>query len=670
MLAQEGGRSPIPPPPPAPSMATESVGLLVPAQQIGKVIGKAGSGLKEVREASGGVKVEVQQSQSSDARSRRVDLIGSNDQIVRAFHVVLIKAFPDECPEPVLLIHPDKAGRVIGKNGDNLKKVRQECRVRVLLEREPVVDQATGTQERLLKLQGMEGDNWGAEQMARALHYVLHLTGVTGPSVGAGAGSPVVTWGQPPQAHAAFGHQMPVATPATSLQVRHASSDPWEIQLHFCVPQMLAGAIIGKAGAQVKQTATVSGCKVSMTKKDIGAERRAVLIGSLEQCSHAQNIIYEQLLEAAQQAEMKITEVEVIFFIRPEAAGAVIGKQGASLKLIREQSGAKIQLDREPVEGHRACRIKGVFESVLQAEKQIFEYVSQVDVKTGAAARSSPGGGKDGPAGHGVVYGGAGYNSGAAYASPETYSEGMAYGGETYGEGKAYGGAARGGGYVYGGVFKQGAAGYGAGGVKREEPDAYAPPAAKRQRVEDDDVDATKLLVPATSAGAMIGKQGANLKALRESTGAHVKMLAQAEAPQWQDLRMLIIMGECHVRTAALTAALRTAFQEEDRCTLRLLVAKAQAGAIIGKGGDMLKRLREECGVKVQVERNEVAGERLVSSEGDLSQVSAVAAAILQILESNKGGASAADSRIPAWEYGQPMPIPGASWQQAHPIGA
>ena len=41
--------------------------------------------------------------------------------------------------------------------------------------------------------------------------------------------------------------------------------------------------------------------------------------------------------------------------IRKEAAGAVIGKSGASLDEIREKSGARIQLAGEVTAGQRPC---------------------------------------------------------------------------------------------------------------------------------------------------------------------------------------------------------------------------------------------------------------------------------------------------------------------------
>lgn len=565
----------------------EMLGVLVPSEHIAKVIGKAGAGLKQIREAAG-IKIQVHQNADVNSGTRRVDLIGATEQIIGAFQLLLNKAFADGNASPTLLIPTDKAGQVVGRGGDNLKKVREECRVRVALEREPVVDPTSGAQERLLTMSGE------MNQMPRALRYML----------GTGAAPAAVL---PP----ALGLP-PLAPSTTHSQVRAPSSDPDEIQLQFTVPDKLAGAILGKGGAQVKQTAASAGCKVSMTNRLAGTERRAVIIGTYSQCVVAQNLLYEQIMEASRAAGQEVSEVSVMFLVRKEAAGAVIGKQGATLKQIREQSGAKIQLAREEVEGQRPCTLTGSMQSVLQAEKSIFEAVRQVPVAEPPAVAPP-------------------YAGPAAYAGPTGPYAGPA--GPYTGPVGPY-------------------APYDAG-AKRPDIVAHAP-TAKRQRVDDPDA-ITKLLVPAQYAGAVIGKQGSGLKEIRETTGAHVDMLQQAQAPQWPNERVVILKGTPGARQAAVLAVLRMAYQMySDSCVLKMLVTGPQAGSVIGKQGGTLKYIREQCGVSVQVEREEVFGERLVTAVGAQGVVSAAAVAILTVL----------DAQIPAPQPEVlPQPSPSLTYE-------
>jgi len=555
----------------------DTVGVLVPAEHIAKVIGKAGAGLKSIREATG-VKVQVQQASDAASGARRVDLSGGAEQIVGGFQLILSKAFSEAYSSLTLMIPAEKAGQAVGRGGANLRKVREQCRVRMALERELLQDPTTGHQERLLTMQGE------VPQMARALGHVLgaETAGFFGAAMV--PTSPVV---------AGFSQLALMCAPSAAgflSQVRPVSADPEEIQLHFSVPDRYAGAILGKGGAQMKQTAAAAGCRICMTTRDVGCERRAVMLGTYSQCSIAQNLLYEQLVEAARAVGEEIGEVTVTFMIRKEAAGAVIGGQGACLKQVREQSGAKIQLAREEVEGQRPCTITGSLQAVIQAEKGIFEIMRQVPIESAA--------------------------------------DGTTYSGGTYTGGFLPDYSARVNGHEWNA----------AGGV--EDVTALAQ-TAKRQRVDETE-KVTKLLVPAQSAGAVIQRQASGLKEIRESTGAHVEMLQHGQAPQWPNDRLVLLRGSADARQGAVFTVLKKAFHADadpGNPRLKLLVSPAQAGALIGRQGGTLKRIREQCGISVQVEREEVLGERLVTATGSHSQVSAAVAAVLAVLEDTGSGA-------------------------------
>lgn len=79
-----------------------------------------------------------------------------------------------------------------------------------------------------------------------------------------------------------------------------------------------------------------------------------------------------------------------MLFIRAEAAGVVIGKQGWVLNRIRKQSNARIQLLREELRGQRPCIIEGPLPNILRAEKHVFDLVAAVPVATAQPARRPP----------------------------------------------------------------------------------------------------------------------------------------------------------------------------------------------------------------------------------------------------------------------------------------
>ncbi|CAI5494659.1 unnamed protein product, partial [Closterium sp. Naga37s-1] len=101
----------------------------------------------------------------------------------------------------------------------------------------------------------------------------------------------------------------------------------------------------------------------------------------------------------------------------------------------------------------------------------------------------------------------------------------------------------------------------------REDPDLELPPAVVAmmrvhrrivEGVSEDEIEAsqpgegfrgqvaTRLLVPATQAGSLIGRQGQTIKALQDSTGAHIRILSLEDVPPCalEDDRVVEVTGE------------------------------------------------------------------------------------------------------------------------------
>ncbi|CAE6920188.1 unnamed protein product [Symbiodinium sp. CCMP2592] len=173
----------------------------------------------------------------------------------------------------------------------------------------------------------------------------------------------------------------------TTGEVSPPSSDPEVMQLHLVVPDRLAGTIMGKGGPQLKQISSTLGCQVRMiSRKTVGQHRiighhRIVIFGTYNQCVIVQELVHGRLMDALRaEGKEPTTETAVVLFVRAEAAGMVIGKQGWVLKQIRKQSNAKIQLLREEVRGQRPCIIEGELQSIIRAEKHVFDLVAAVQV--------------------------------------------------------------------------------------------------------------------------------------------------------------------------------------------------------------------------------------------------------------------------------------------------
>jgi len=152
----------------------------------------------------------------------------------------------------------------------------------------------------------------------------------------------------------------------------------------------------------------------------------------------------------------------------------------------------------------------------------------------------------------------------------------------------------------------------------------------------------TKLLVPATNAGLIIGRQGAGLAQIRQSCNVHLDVLQAQQTPQFFGDRVISLQGSLQSRFLAAMTVLQTAFHVDLAFVqLKMLVPDSKAGTVVGRQGSNLKLIREQSGVHVKLDKQGIMGERLVSAQGSLESIRAVVQWIMQILEGS------ADSSAP-----------------------
>lgn len=357
-----------------------------------------------------------------------------------------------------------------------------------------------------------------------------------------------------------------------------------ELQVHFVIPGKFIGAVIGKEGLQIKQVQAESGCKsVSATKReDSSTDRRVVIIGGYEEVAHAQRMVFGYYQKAAMQTSEEVGEVTIILMVPNAAAGAIIGREGGNLKRLREQAGIRIKLERDKIEDQRPCIMTGPLENIIQIEKELGEQViEQMNLMNQEAPNN-------------------------------------------------------------GSMAKRGQEDMWDGGYQQQQPPVvdYLESQAKRPRTfqvgPPGQEGVTKLLVPRNLAGAIIGKQGATLKAIRESVGCNVQVTKEEEAPQFRGERLIILKGEKTMRQQALERVLQAAYaneQDAQAVTLKLMVPSKEAGGIIGKAGANLKAIREQSGTNVQVDREPIFDERCVHATGPFQNILAAAALVLDYQE-------------------------------------
>lgn len=125
------------------------ISIYVENMYIGGIIGKKGATIKKLSQESG-AKIDITQEDDADnpekkrdpQRSRLVNLTGTSDQlkkVVKAIAKTLTEISQSLYSKITFLIHQTQAGRLIGKKGANIKKIRGEKKtVNLNISKEPV----------------------------------------------------------------------------------------------------------------------------------------------------------------------------------------------------------------------------------------------------------------------------------------------------------------------------------------------------------------------------------------------------------------------------------------------------------------------------------------------------------------------------------------------------
>jgi len=655
--------APAPPPPPPPQsgyqppslpslppsqITGEAIGWLVPNDRAPRLIGKQGAGLKQIREAC---RQRVEARPEADPSSAlppafcRVSIPGPHDAMCAGFAQALQRAYDKDMQErpqdPIAVeirIPPSWVGMVIGKGGEKLKAVRSTYSVEATVGREPVWHAATGAEERALTLTGP------GPALPQALQ--LLITSNRGPGAG---GAPAGLGNVAGLAGLAGIPGLSQLTAGASPQGERADNsnsaprDPDEVRIQVVIPSQLAGVIIGKGGERIKQTGTQSGCYVKMAAREEGAEKRLCIVsGALEPCIVAQTALWEQLKEGYASNNMGEPQQFSTTMLLPRVmCGAVIGKQGATVNALRQQTGVQIQLDNESREGDtRPCKIEGGLMQVALAQRMVHAVIKQECAKHPEKLAAMQAGGSQG----------AGSQPPSALATLAQALQQQPHLAAQLGLGQASAGLA-------------------------PPPPPPAPPMAgfqeqppaKRARTDGGPPNMshlgpeceTKLLVPEASAGYVIGTKGANLQAARETFGVHVKVVRSEEAPHWIGERMVIVKGPSGTRPPAVEHVANNAFakqQPNDNVCLKLLVPYEKLGYVVGEEGAILRWLMDNFGVITEVGTENVQGDHVFMLHGPKANVLQAARQTTSLLDTE--ASAAAPQEQPEPQAALPVPAP------------
>uniref|UniRef100_A0A7N9ATH8 Far upstream element (FUSE) binding protein 3 n=1 Tax=Mastacembelus armatus TaxID=205130 RepID=A0A7N9ATH8_9TELE len=294
------------------SKALTTEDFKVPDKMVGFIIGKGGEQISRIQLESG-CKIQIA-SDSGGMLDRPCTLTGSPENIEQAKR--LLSEIVEQCRYgpgfhseldgnssiQQILIPANKVGLVIGKGGETIKQLQERTGVQMIM----IQDDPMPT----------------------------------------GADKPLRITGDP--------HKVQV------MEYLYIFSFS-EFLVQVAVPRFAVGIIIGRNGEMIKKIQNDAGVRIQFKQDDgVSPDRVAQVMGQPDHCHHAVHLIQE-LVQTAQERDGfggimgRRSNMggpgglqEVTYAVPADKCGLVIGKGGETIKNIKEQSRAHVELQRNP----------------------------------------------------------------------------------------------------------------------------------------------------------------------------------------------------------------------------------------------------------------------------------------------------------------------------------
>ncbi|KAG5462793.1 MAG: hypothetical protein BJ554DRAFT_3516 [Olpidium bornovanus] len=260
-----------------------------------------------------------------------------------------------------------------------------------------------------------------------------------------------------------------------------------------------AGIIIGRGGKNVSDVRERSSARITISEMIPGAvERILTVIGPVDavakvrtRCCPARRPRSRKILEETSTANSEVTTTSVRLLVPHSRMGSIIGKGGAKIKEIQEQSGARILASENtlPDSTERTVTVSGVPDAIHIATYHIGRILQdQADAPVHAVLYKPAARG-----GHPGYGGGTGANAGAGMNPMDPYAA-------------VYAPYAQHGGYVSAPAHRPGAA-----------PGMGQPAAGGASQAQ-------QIFIPNDMVGCIIGRGGCKINEIRQLSGSNIKI--------------------------------------------------------------------------------------------------------------------------------------------------
>uniref|UniRef100_A0A8D1CVF7 Insulin like growth factor 2 mRNA binding protein 2 n=1 Tax=Sus scrofa TaxID=9823 RepID=A0A8D1CVF7_PIG len=344
---------------------------------VGAIIGKEGLTIKNITKQTQS-RVDIHRKENSGAAEKPVTIHATPEGTSEACRMIL-EIMQKEADETKLaeeiplkiLAHNGLVGRLIGKEGRNLKKIEHETGTKITIS--SLQDLSIYNPERTITVKGtveacanaeieimkklreaFENDMLAVNQQANLIPGLnLSALGIfsTGLSVlpppAGPRGAPPAPPYHPFATHS--GYFSSLYPPHQFGPFPHHHSYPEQEIVNLFIPTQAVGAIIGKKGAHIKQLARFAGAsiKIAPAEGPDVSERMVIITGPPEAQFKAQGRIFGKLKEENFFNPKEEVKLEAHIRVPSSTAGRVIGKGGKTVNELQNLTSAEVIVPRD-----------------------------------------------------------------------------------------------------------------------------------------------------------------------------------------------------------------------------------------------------------------------------------------------------------------------------------
>ncbi|XP_047428923.1 insulin-like growth factor 2 mRNA-binding protein 1 isoform X2 [Mugil cephalus] len=372
--------------------------LLVPTQYVGAIIGKEGATIRNITKHTQS-KVDVHRKENAGAAEKPISIHSSPEGCSAACRMILDimhqeakdTKTADEVPLKILA-HNNFVGRLIGKEGRNLKKVEQDTDTKITIS--PLQDLTLYNPERTITVKGTIDACCQAEVEIMKKVKEAYENDIAAMNTHLIPGLNLGALGLFPSSS-----NMPPPPPgnATGGAPYGCFGAPEQETVHVYIPAQAVGAIIGKKGQHIKQLSRFAGAsiKIAPAESPDSKMRMVIVTGPPEAQFKAQGRIYGKLKEENFFGPKEEVKLETHIKMAAAAAGRVIGKGGKTVNELQNLTAAEVVVPREqtPDENDQVIvKINGHFYASQLAQRKIRDILTQVKPPQKGGGMSSMGG--------------------------------------------------------------------------------------------------------------------------------------------------------------------------------------------------------------------------------------------------------------------------------------